>query len=119
VVHARLDGGTLQAFSDPVRLRVATLCGREEETIAQDFFIDEVNRALVLGGAATGTQAHRVLERIVDHFRERPVSRHAQLSLGIPKMRARKNLRLPEGEAPIRRKFRIFFRILFGSRPGS
>jgi hypothetical protein len=57
VVHARLNGGTLQAFSDPVRLRVATLCGREEETIAQDFFIDEVNRALVLGGAATGTQA--------------------------------------------------------------
>lgn len=71
MVHARLDGGTLQAFSDPVRLRVATLCGREEETIAQDFFIDEVNRALVLGGADTGTQAHRVLERIVDHFRER------------------------------------------------
>jgi hypothetical protein len=101
-----------------VRLRAAPPCRREEETIAQDFFIDEVGRALVLGGAATGTQAHTVLERIVDHS-ERPVSRHAQLSLGIPKMRARKNLRLPEGEAPIRRKFRIFFRILFGSRPGS
>jgi hypothetical protein len=97
-VRVRLNAGTVEAFSDPLRLRVASPCGREEEIIAQDFFTDEVGRALVLAGAAENTQAHSVLEQIADRMRDRPVARHAQLSLGIPKMKARKGLRLAEGE---------------------
>ena len=100
-VRVGLTSGSIQALSDRLRLRVATPCGRDEETIAQDFFTDEVGRALVLGGAAETSQAHTVLEQLVDRYAERPVARHAQLSLGIPKMKAHKTLRVAEGEAPM------------------
>jgi hypothetical protein len=96
-VCVRLNAGAVQALSDPLRLRVATPRERDEEDIAQDFFTDEVGRALVLGGAAQGTPACNVLEQIADRLRDRPLARHAQLSLGLPKMRAYKSLRLAGG----------------------
>ena len=44
---------------------------------------------------------HAVLEGIADQFGDRPVARHAQLSLGLPKMKDYRVLRLADGERPM------------------
>jgi len=97
-IRAALNSPTAQALSNSLRLRVAAPRERHEEIIAQQFFTDEVGRALVFGGAAEGSETHAVLEGIADQFGDRPVARHAQLSLGLPKMKGYRVLRLADGE---------------------
>ena len=99
-LRVRLSTATAQAISRSLPLRVATPCGRDEEVIAQDFFTDEVGRALALGGTAVMQQANTVLERIANEMGGNPAARHAQLALGLPKLKWRKVLRLKQGEAP-------------------
>ena len=99
-VRVALNAGTAQALADPLILRVATPTCRDEENIAQDFFTDDIGRALAFGGAAEGTQAYATLEKIIDRFGESRVARQAQLALGLPKMKPCKRLRLNGGEYP-------------------
>ena len=61
-----LNTASVQAVSQPLRLRVACPRGREEEAIAQDYFNEDVGRALAFGGTAVMHQANNVLERISD-----------------------------------------------------
>ena len=58
----------LQAVSQPLRLRVACPRGREEEAIAQDYFNEDVGRALAFGGTAVMHEANNVLERISERY---------------------------------------------------
>jgi hypothetical protein len=99
-IQATVNAANVKAKSEPFGLRVAAPRTREEEVIAQDFFTDEVGRTLAFGGTAVKHQANATLERIVDQMRDRPLARHAQLALGLPKLKPRKQLRLKEGEAP-------------------
>jgi len=98
-IRAALSAGEIQALSDPLRIRVAHSCNRDEENIAQDFFTDGAGRALALGGAARGSAAYSVMEQILERLPERPAARHAMLAMGVPQMRAYKNLVHAQGEA--------------------
>ena len=88
-------------MSDRLQIRVASVRERHEEVIAQDFFTDEIGRALVLGGAAEGSKAYAVLEEIAGCMDDRPIARHARLSLGLPKMKANRVMRIPDGKRPM------------------
>ncbi len=68
-ITAVLNTASVQAVSQPLRLRVACPRGREEEAIAQDYFTEDVGRALAFGGTAVMHQANNVLERISDGMR--------------------------------------------------
>ena len=62
--------------------------------LAQDFFTDDVGRALALGGTLAMTGAIRTLEettRLKDHR----AAVHAMLTLALPSMERRKILRIP------------------------
>jgi hypothetical protein len=100
-VRAMLNTASAKARAEPLALRVAMPRTREEEVIAQDFFTDDVARTLAFGGSTVRPQANTTLERIADQMHDRQVARHAQLALGLPKLKARKQLRLTDGEAPV------------------
>jgi hypothetical protein len=100
-VRVGLKTTAVNALAPALRIRVALPCGREEELLAQEFFTDDVGRTLALGGTSVMQQANAVLERVADQMKDRPVARHAQLALGVPKLRPQKTLRLPEGQAPL------------------
>jgi hypothetical protein len=100
-IQVELSAGAVAAVSEPMRLRVAHPCGRGEEVIAQDYFTADVGRVLAFGGSSVLDGVNTLLQRITDEYRERPFARHALLSLGLPKMKARKVLHLPEGTAPL------------------
>ena len=98
-IRAVLSAGEIQALSDPLRIRVAHSCDRDQENIAQDFFTNDTGRALALGGAARGSAAYGIMERILERLPERAAARHAMLAMGMPQMRAYKNLVHAQGEA--------------------
>jgi len=100
-VRASLKTSAVNAFAPPLGLRVALPGNREEELLAQEFFTEDVGRTLALGGTTVMQQANAVLERMADQMSDRPMARHAQLALGLPKLRGQKTLRLPEGQAPL------------------
>jgi hypothetical protein len=99
-IRAFLNTASVKAKADTLRLRVATPRSREEEVIAQDFFTDDVGRTLAFGGSSVRDQANATLERVAGQMSGRPLARHAQLALGLPKLKPRKQFRLPEGERP-------------------
>jgi SAM-dependent methyltransferase len=80
---------------------LSKLVGPNGQVIAQDFFTDEIGRALVLGGAAEGSKAYAVLEEIAGSMDDRPIARHARLSLGLPKMKANRVVHVPDGKRPM------------------
>ena len=100
-IWVQLSTATTQAVSDGLQIRVASARERHEEVIAQDFFTDEIGRALVLGGAAEGSKAYAVLEEIAGSMDDRPIARHARLSLGLPKMKANRVVHVPDGKRPM------------------
>jgi hypothetical protein len=100
-IRVELGAAIAQAVSDHLLIRVASARERDEEVIAQDFFTDEVGRALVLAGAAEGSKAHAILEEVADRMGDRPVSRHAQISLGMPKTKVCRVMRVPDSVRPM------------------
>jgi hypothetical protein len=100
-LHARLPIHGRHLLAEPLTLRVASPRSREEDYLAQDFFTDEVGRALAFGGTHVMTSALEALQEAADRLSDRAVSRHALLTLALPLMRDSKVLRLPEGEAPM------------------
>lgn len=62
-LEARIDTEHGAVFAAPLDLRIAMPRHREEELVAQDFFTDEVGRALALGGT-------RVMGRAIESLTE-------------------------------------------------
>lgn len=63
-------------------IRILPPQGRDEERIAQEFFSEEVGRALAFGGTRAMEGAIDTLQTVADQLPERRVAKHAQLALG-------------------------------------
>lgn len=97
-VHAQLQGTHGEIYASPLTLRVATPQSWEEDYFAQNFFSDEVGRALAFGGTNVMANAVATLTEATDRLKGKAVAQHAKLALALPMMKSRKILRLPEGQ---------------------
>ena len=88
--------------SNTLRVRVAPPLGREEEYLAQDFFSEDVGRALTFDGSHFMTKANDVLGETSERLAGRKVSIHADVALQMPKTRAFKLLTKTEEGPEIR-----------------
>jgi hypothetical protein len=68
--------------SNALGIRILPPQGRDEEHIAQEFFSEEVGRALAFGGTRAMEDAIDTLQTVADQLPERRVAKHAQLALG-------------------------------------
>jgi hypothetical protein len=100
-LRARLRVLGVDIHARPLTLRIASPRGWDDEVLAQNFFTDEVGRALAFGGTAVMNDAIEALREAADRLGGRAVACHASLALGLPLMEDGKVLRLPEGEAPM------------------
>jgi hypothetical protein len=96
VVQVALEVGGAMVVSPPLALRVAVPRSWEQEDLAGDFFTDDVNRAMALGGTQVMTGANRVLENVVDQFPTSRVALHARATLATPRLRDFKFLRFED-----------------------
>jgi hypothetical protein len=99
--HLRLETPGGEIFAEPLTVRVALPRSWDEEYLAQDFFTDEVGRALAFGGTQVMTGAIKALHEAADRLKDKAVARHATLTLALPLMQNTRVLRLPQGQAPM------------------
>jgi hypothetical protein len=93
-VAAEVDGKVV--FSEPLRLRVAAPRSPEEETLAGEFFTEDVGRALAFSGTVALTNANETLRETVDRLPETRAAIHAAVALAQPLARDFKSLTIPE-----------------------
>jgi hypothetical protein len=96
-VQAALRRDDGDVVSDRLRLRIAAPRDFEDETLAQDFFSDDVGRILAFDGSRVLETGNDVLAEIVRRLPERRVALHARLALAIPMSRNCKQLVLADG----------------------
>ncbi|HEY9378394.1 MAG TPA: hypothetical protein VIQ02_15045 [Jiangellaceae bacterium] len=77
-----LRQGEEDIVSNALGIRILPPQGRDEEYIAQEFFSEEVGRALAFGGTRAMEDAIDTLQTVADQLPERRVAKHAQLALG-------------------------------------
>ncbi len=82
--------------SDPFYMRVLPPRGFEEESLAQDFFSEDVGRVLTFDGSRTLDAANDTLREASERFADRAVAVHAKIALGEPLTRDYKLLYLPD-----------------------
>jgi hypothetical protein len=83
--------------SKPLRLRIEPPRGYEEELLAQDFFSDDVGRALSFGGTKVLQKANDTLREVSETLPDRRVAIHARVTLAAPMSREYKVLSIPDG----------------------
>jgi len=83
--------------SNRLSLRIATPRSFEEESLAQDFFSDEVGRILAFDGSQCLHSANDTLREVVERLADRPAAWHARVALANPLARNYKQLTLGEG----------------------
>ncbi|MDP8977976.1 MAG: hypothetical protein M3N17_05295 [Actinomycetota bacterium] len=85
--------------SQPLVVRVAPPRSYEEEYLAQDFFSDDVGRALAFSGSRVLDGANDTLHEVAERLPDRRVARHARYALGAPLASSGKRLQIeaPEG----------------------
>jgi hypothetical protein len=97
IVQVALDVGGAMVVSPPLSLRVGVPRNWEQEDLAGDFFTDDVNRTMALGGTQVMTGANRVLENVADRFPTSRVALHARAALATPRLRDFKFLDFADG----------------------
>lgn len=97
-VYAQLQSTHGNIFSQPLTLRVASPQSWEEDYFAQNFFTDEVGRALAFGGTHVMSAAIETLKEATDRLKTKAVAQHAKLALALPMMKHRKIFRMPAGQ---------------------
>lgn len=60
---------------------------REQENLAQDYFRDDVGRALAMGGTKVLRAANDTMQELTERFPDANAARHAGLALAMPNMR--------------------------------
>jgi len=80
-VQAALHLPDEDVISQTIRLRISPARGHEEEVVAQDFFSDEVGRALTFDGTRTMTSATKTLNELVEKLPETKAAIHARIPL--------------------------------------
>jgi hypothetical protein len=81
--------------SAPAYVRIAPPTGFQEEYFAQDFFSEDVGRALAFDGTRALEGANETLKEAIDRFPKRRVAIHAQVALGSPLTHDYKLLSVP------------------------
>jgi hypothetical protein len=71
-----------QIVSDPLVLFVAPPHDRQDETLAQKLFTDEVGRILTFDGSRFLGKGNDTLREVCDKLKGRAVARHAEIALG-------------------------------------
>ena len=87
--------------SNPLRLKILTPEGRDDERLAQDLFTQDVGRVLAFDGSRVLDGANAVLQEAIDRMPARPIARHALIALHRPLMHAGKVLRMPDRLRPV------------------
>jgi len=96
-VQVALHLGAEDIVSNRLPLRIATPRTFEEETVAQDFFSDEVGRILTFDGSHYLESGNDTLREVVERFADCSAAWHARLALARPLARTCKQLTLGEG----------------------
>lgn len=78
--------------SNPLRLRVATPLGFEQEFLAQDFFSEEVGRILTFDGSRFLKKGNDTLREVAEKLKDQNVAIHARVALGMTDAREVKSL---------------------------
>lgn len=87
LIQLSLNLGGEDIVSNPLTLRVAPPRGFEEEVLAQDFFDDDVGRALAFDGSRYLDKSNDILRQVTDQLSDRRVAIHTRVPLA--KVRAR------------------------------
>lgn len=83
--------------SNRLSLRIATPRSFEEESLAQDFYCDEVGRILAFDGSQYLESGTDTLQEVVGRLADCPAAWHARVALANPLARNYKQLTLGEG----------------------
>jgi hypothetical protein len=92
--------------SNRLTLRVAPPRSRDEEYLAQDYFSDDIGRALTFDGTRFMEAANDTLREVAAKLPESKVAVQAQVALAMPRLRPFKVLR-PTDEARTATRYRI------------
>jgi len=93
-VQVCLHLGTVDIVSNALALRISPPENRQEEVLAQDYFSDEVARALAFDGTRQLANANATLSELTGQLRTRRVALHALIALHLPALSAAKRLDL-------------------------
>lgn len=86
-VQAAVDMGGEVLVSNVLRLRVAPPKSEDENQLAQDYFTEDVGRAIAFAGAPALSSANDVLKEVASRCTDNPAARHAAVALSAPKLR--------------------------------
>ncbi|TDO30999.1 hypothetical protein EV643_13423 [Kribbella sp. VKM Ac-2527] len=95
-VYAALRTAAGDVLSAPLDLHVARFESREQESLADDIFEDEVGRVLAYDGSRVLERACATLREVVDRTPESRIAKHAAAALG--RVAATSGLVLEEGD---------------------
>lgn len=96
VMQAGMQQNGEPVVSDALEIRVEPPTVRDEEVLAQDYFSEDVGRALAFGGTRVLRSAEATLETLVGEFAERRAAIHARTLLANVDMRDYKLLDRPD-----------------------
>lgn len=97
-VQAMLSLEDRDVLSPPVRLRITPPRGYDDAFLAQDFFSENVARAIAFDGTRVLGGANDILREVADRLKGRAVARHAHLALAMPLRASGKVLDLNAGK---------------------
>jgi hypothetical protein len=103
-LHAVLKTPGAISIAKPLSIRVAHSCDWDEELIAQDFFAQDVGRAIAFGATPARPAVMQTLREVVDRLPGRAVSRHAALALARGLLTGQRVLHTSPGD---RRRFEM------------
>jgi hypothetical protein len=84
LIQAALHLPGEDVISAPLSLRVASPESAKEESLAQDYFSDDVGRVLAFDGSQHLRKGNDTLRELVDTFGNHPAACHAQVALAVP-----------------------------------
>lgn len=97
-VQAMLAMEDEDILSPPVRVRITPPRGYDDAYLAQDFFSENVARAIAFDGTRVLGSANDTLREVAERLKGRAVARHAHLALAMPLRSAGKVLDLAAGK---------------------
>lgn len=96
-IQAAIDMGDEILVSNVMRVYVGEPASESEAAIADDYFTEDVARAVAFKGAPSLTQAHDTLEKVAKECKDNPASVHAELALTTPDLQSFKYLDIGTG----------------------
>jgi hypothetical protein len=86
-LQAAVDLGDEIVVSNVLRLYVGSPDSKSEESIAPDYFTEDVGRVLAFGGAPQLETADNTLKTLAETCKDNPAAKHAEIALSSPKLR--------------------------------